>query len=151
FKISKQKQGPLGALTIFIGGILGALSGSGTATSAALGQIAVPELKRRGYHEGLAGTLAASAGSLSAIIPPSIFLIIYGVVAQVSIGELFVAAMIPGFLVMAIFVLITLVLLKNNKSSIEIASTTDEEDSTPTKQYVVSISLAVIVMATVFG
>lgn len=77
-KISRGKNSLLGALTIIIGGLLGAVSGSGTATAASLGQVAVPELKKHGYKPELAAAVAASGGSLSGIVPPSIILILYG-------------------------------------------------------------------------
>jgi TRAP-type C4-dicarboxylate transport system permease large subunit len=112
FKLSRGKSGLLGTLTILLGGLLGAVSGSGTATAASLGQVAVPELKKRGYSDELAGSIAASAGSLSGIIPPSIIIILYGVMTQKSIGELFIAAFIPGVLVMLVFIICALVSLK---------------------------------------
>src|SRR5699024_5111031 len=108
YKFSRGKSGPLGVMTIFLGGLLGGVSGSGAATSAALGQIAVPELRRRGYPDELAGAIAASAGSLSAIIPPSVLLILYGVIAQISIGKLFTGAIIPGIILMITFAIVAM-------------------------------------------
>ena len=68
-KVSKGKNSLLGVLTLIIGGLLGAVSGSGTATSASLGQVAIPELRKHGYSAPLAGAVAASGGSLSGEIP----------------------------------------------------------------------------------
>ncbi|HZG73720.1 MAG TPA: TRAP transporter large permease subunit, partial [Chondromyces sp.] len=70
FKLSKGNSSLLGVLTVLVGALLGAVSGSTSASSAALGQVAVPELKRRGFHEDIAGATIAAAGSLSGIIPP---------------------------------------------------------------------------------
>lgn len=73
-----------------------AASGSSVATAAAMSRIAVPEMVDKGYDKGLAtGTIAAS-GTLGSLIPPSVLLILYGVYAQVSVGQLFVAGFIPG-------------------------------------------------------
>ncbi len=84
-------------------GIFAAVSGSSAATTATIGRISLPELKKRGYDEKLAiGTLAGS-GTLGLLIPPSIIMIVYGVAAQVSINRLFVAGVIPGILLMALF------------------------------------------------
>ncbi|MFC4355491.1 TRAP transporter large permease [Chryseomicrobium palamuruense] len=152
YKLSKGRGGVLGVLTVFIGGLLGGVSGSGTATSAALGQIAVPELIRRGYPPHLAGSLAAASGSLSAIIPPSVFLILYGVVAQISIGQLFTAAMIPGILMMLVFAGTTLVYLKIYGKEFEanaIKNETNEETSV--MRYVTVVLAGTFIVAAIFG
>ncbi|PRY95006.1 tripartite ATP-independent transporter DctM subunit [Hasllibacter halocynthiae] len=83
--------------------IFAAVSGSSAATAATIGRMSVPELKRRGYPEGLViGTLAGSA-TLGLLIPPSIILIVYGVATEQSIARLFVAAIIPGLMLTAMF------------------------------------------------
>jgi C4-dicarboxylate transporter, DctM subunit len=84
-------------------GIFAAVSGSSVATTATVGKIALPELAKRGYDDRLAvGTLAGS-GTLGLLIPPSIILIVYGVSADVSIVRLFVAGVLPGLMLMALF------------------------------------------------
>ncbi|MBR0164960.1 MAG: TRAP transporter large permease [Lachnospiraceae bacterium] len=115
FRASQGKKGSLGIMTILLGGFLGAVSGSATATAASLGQIAVPELRSRGYSEHLSGAVAACAGSLSAVIPPSLMLIIYGSIAQVSVGKLFMATLIPGIIIMGIFAVMTVYFLTTKK------------------------------------
>lgn len=103
YTLSRGSAALLGVLTVILGGLLGAVSGSGTATAAAMGQVAVPELVKRGYGDYLAGAIAASAGSLSAIVPPSIILIIYGAITQTSISTLFIAAILPATLMVLIY------------------------------------------------
>lgn len=110
-KVSKGRNSLLGVLTLIIGGLLGAVSGSGTATSASLGQVAIPELRKHGYSPPLAGAIASSGGSLSGIIPPSIILILYGVATETPVGSLFIGAFIPGILLMIIYILVMLVYL----------------------------------------
>jgi len=83
--------------------IFAAVSGSSAATCATIGKMTIPELTRRGYPEDkVIGTLAG-AGTLGLLIPPSIIMIVYGVSANVSIAQLFIAGIIPGILLAALF------------------------------------------------
>ena len=84
-------------------GIFAAVSGSSAATAATVGQMSLPELKRRGYDESISIGSLASSGTLGLLIPPSIILIVYGVSANVSISRLFLAGVVPGLMVMALF------------------------------------------------
>lgn len=84
-------------------GIFAAVSGSSAATAATIGRMTLPELDRRGYDKDIAiGSLAAS-GSLGMLIPPSIVMIVYGVAAEVSVARLFIAGVLPGLLLMGLF------------------------------------------------
>ncbi len=84
-------------------GIFAAVSGSSAATAATIGKMSIPELARRGYHERMMiGTLAGS-GTLGLLIPPSIILIVYGVATEESIARLFIAGVLPGFLLVGLF------------------------------------------------
>ncbi|AEY01302.1 TRAP transporter large transmembrane protein [Oceanimonas sp. GK1] len=83
--------------------LFSAVSGSSSATAAAIGSIGYPELKRRGYSPSMVvGTLAAG-GTLGLLIPPSLALIIYGATQHVSIGKLFLAGILPGLMISAAF------------------------------------------------
>ena len=84
-------------------GIFAAVSGSSAATAATIGRISLPELASRGYDERLSIGSLAGSGTLGLLIPPSIIMIVYGVAAQVSIGRLFVAGVLPGILLMGLF------------------------------------------------
>ncbi|MBU1451335.1 MAG: TRAP transporter large permease [Proteobacteria bacterium] len=90
--------GGVAIATLFGGAGFGACSGSSIAATAALGKIAVPEMERIGYNPKLACGSAAVAGTLAALIPPSILLVIYGIVTEQSIGKLLIAGIIPGIL-----------------------------------------------------
>ena len=91
-------------VNIFGCGIFAAVSGSSAATAATIGKLSIPELSRRGYPEQMMiGTLAGSA-TLGLLIPPSIILIVYGVATEQSIARLFVAGVLPGILLVSLFV-----------------------------------------------
>ncbi|SER69939.1 TRAP transporter large permease [Psychrobacillus sp. OK032] len=150
YKLSRGKSSLLGVLTILLGGFLGAVSGSGTATSAALGQVAVPELQRRGFSDKLAAAIAASSGSLSAIIPPSVILIMYGVITQTSIGRLFAASVIPGILTMLVFIVVTIFLFNKSKTDPTASSGTTTIEEVPVKQYVIIITAGILIVAAIF-
>lgn len=83
-----------------------AVSGSTLATAATMGMIALPEMKKYHYDSALATGAVASGGSLGILIPPSSIFIIYGIITEQSIGELFIAGVIPGLLLAVLFVLI---------------------------------------------
>ncbi len=83
--------------------IFAAVSGSSAATCATIGKMTLPELTRRGYPEKMVIGTLAGASTLGLLIPPSIIMIVYGVTAEVSISKLFIAGMLPGVLLAALF------------------------------------------------
>jgi C4-dicarboxylate transporter, DctM subunit len=84
-------------------GIFAAVSGSSAATCATIGKITLPELKKRGYPDAISMGSLAGAGTFGLLIPPSIIMIVYAVATDVSIAKLFVAGVVPGLMLMAIF------------------------------------------------
>ena len=91
-----------------------AVTGSSLACAAAMGRIAVPEMLRYKYDKGLASGVVAAAGTIGSMIPPSIMLLIYGVFAEVPIGQLFVAGIIPGLLTAVMFAGMVVIRVKAN-------------------------------------
>jgi len=90
-------------------GVMAAVSGSSAVTCATIGRMSYPELKQRGYPEAMSiGTLAGS-GTLGLLIPPSIMMIVYGIVTQTSIGRLFIAGVVPGLMMIGLFMAYTAV------------------------------------------
>lgn len=79
--------------------VMSGISGSSTADAAAISSVIIPTMKRSGYKPGFAAALIACAGTIGAIIPPSMVMVVYGAIAQVSIGGLFLGGIIPGVLV----------------------------------------------------
>ena len=83
--------------------IFAAVSGSSAATCATIGKMSLPELKKRGYPDDIAIGSLAGAGTLGLLIPPSIIMIVYGVSAEVSIAQLFIAGVLPGLMLALLF------------------------------------------------
>ena len=108
--------GGLAVATNFACAGFAAASGSSTATAAALGKISVPEMSKAGYDVGLSSGTVASAGTLGAMIPPSIAFVLYGIFAEVSISKLFIAGVLPGLLTAAIYALMIIVRCQINPS-----------------------------------
>jgi len=79
--------------------VFAGVSGSSTADASAIASIVIPTMKKEGYKAGFAAALIATAGTIGAIIPPSMIMVVYGSIAQVSIGGLFLGGIIPGVLV----------------------------------------------------
>jgi C4-dicarboxylate transporter DctM subunit len=94
-----NKTGGFAIATIITCMFFAAISGSGPATVAAIGGIMIPAMVRNGYDKKFATAVVAAAGSIGVIIPPSIPMVIYGVVGNASIGDLFIAGIVPGVLV----------------------------------------------------
>ncbi len=88
----------LGACALFA-----AMSGSSPATCAAIGKMGIPEMRKRGYPEGVAAGSIAAGGTLGILIPPSVTMIVYGIATETSIGRLFLAGVIPGLMLMGLF------------------------------------------------
>jgi len=97
--------GGLGIANVVGCAIFAAMCGSSTATAAAIGAMGIPEMRKRGYAGGLAGGLVAAGGTLGILIPPSITFILYGIVVEQSIGQLFIAGVVPGILLALLFAL----------------------------------------------
>ncbi|MQA04675.1 MAG: TRAP transporter large permease subunit [Streptosporangiales bacterium] len=96
-------RGGLGISSVLSCAAFAALTGSSPATSAAIGRIAIPEMVRRGYPNGVATGAIVAGGTLGILIPPSVTLILYGVATETSVGRLFLAGVGPGLLVTALF------------------------------------------------
>ncbi|MBB98938.1 MAG: C4-dicarboxylate ABC transporter permease [Rhodobacteraceae bacterium] len=97
--------GGLAVATILSCGIFAAISGSSVATAATIGTVAIPEMTQRGYPRRFVLGLLAAGGTLGILIPPSIPMIVYGVITEESIISLFLAGIGPGLLLMALFIL----------------------------------------------
>jgi tripartite ATP-independent transporter DctM subunit len=99
-------RGALTNATIGACAAFGSICGSSIATAATFSKVAIPEMRRHGYDGGLAAGAVASAGTLAILIPPSVMLAIYSLVAEQSLPKLFAAALIPGLLLAALYVFV---------------------------------------------
>lgn len=104
--------GGLGLATIAAGIVFGAASGASTAAAAALGKVCVPEMRRYGYNAKLATGIVSAAGLLDILIPPSVGMVIYGVLTGESIGKMLIAGIVPGFVTAANFAIIIFIIAK---------------------------------------
>ena len=94
----RHRKGGLAMATIVACGGFGSVCGSSLATAATMGRIALPAMRRHGYSDSLATGSIAAGGTLGIIIPPSVILVIYGILTQQDIGKLFLAGIVPGLL-----------------------------------------------------
>lgn len=101
-------KGGVAMVCVLVACFFAAISGSGPATVAALGLILIPAMIEVGYKPAFAAALMATAGAIGVIIPPSIIFVVYGSISDVSIGDLFISGVIPGLLMGAALILITL-------------------------------------------
>lgn len=92
-------KGGLGACVVLTSMFFATMSGSSSATTAAIGSVLIPAMEKKGYPRPLAAAIAASSGELGVIIPPSIPMIVYALSANVSVADLFLAGVLPGILI----------------------------------------------------
>src|SRR6266478_6438999 len=99
-------RGGLGHVTVLSSMFFAGISGSASADTAAVGSVMIPAMKRKGYDGPFAAALTAGAGALGPIIPPSVLMVIYGVMGNVSVGNLFLGGIIPGVLIGGLLMLL---------------------------------------------
>jgi len=108
-------RGALSVATIAASGAFGAISGSSVATAATMTRISLPEMRKAQYDDGFSAASVAAGGTLGILIPPSIILIIYGAIAEESVPRLFAASMLPGILLLLLYIAVAL-FLANTKA-----------------------------------
>jgi len=128
----------------------GAISGSAPATTAAIGSIMVPQMEDKGYDKEFAAATVASSGTIGLLIPPSITMILYGVVANVSIGKLFLGGIIPGIL-MAIALGIVEILIARKRNYVSNVPINMKEILRRVKKAVLALLMPVIILGGIYG
>ncbi len=111
-KFLGHKRGGLGFASIAGCAGFGSINGSSLATAATIGLVALPEMRKRGYDDGLATGAVAAGGTLGQMIPPSGALIVFGIIAEQSIGKMFTAALIPGITQALLYLLVVWLLVR---------------------------------------
>lgn len=129
-----------------------AISGSSPATVAAIGSNLIPEMEKVGYKRPFSGALTASAGMIGVMIPPSIPFIIYGVTAEVSIGKLFLAGVVPGILFGLLFMAIARFLLRNDEDIVDTDASLSAGNITSTfKESIWALIVPVIILGGIYS
>ncbi|MDR3255503.1 MAG: TRAP transporter large permease subunit [Synergistaceae bacterium] len=121
-----------------------AITGSVNATTATVGKITIPEFRKRGYDEKLSIGSLTSSGTLGILIPPSVPMLIYGVAANVSIGKLFIAGIVPGLLLMLCFCLYIGFMSGRNKDGANVRYTVADKVKSLPKIFPVSLLIAFV-------
>ena len=117
YRVIGHWRGGLAIATQAACAIFGAVCGSNTATAATMGTIALPEMKKYGYGQSLSTASIAAGGALGVLIPPSVIFIVYGNCTGISIGKLFISGIIPGILLMLLYMLAIYITVRINPSA----------------------------------
>jgi len=117
-------DGALGCVTCLACMFFGALSGSGMATTSAIGSMMIPEMKKKGYDPAYAATLVCFGGIVGPIIPPSLSFVLYGACTGVSVPDLFLAGILPGIFLGLCYMFMNVIICKRRKFDVRNQSTT---------------------------
>ncbi|HEY8245239.1 MAG TPA: TRAP transporter large permease subunit [Casimicrobiaceae bacterium] len=133
--------------------IFAAVSGSSAATCATIGKMTLPELKSRGYPEDITIGSLAGAGTLGLLIPPSIIMIVYGVSANVSIAQLFIAGVVPGILLATLFsgFLVVWALVHPDRVPVTKERTTFAQKLTASRHLIPVVTLILLVLGSIYA
>ncbi|MDR1732091.1 MAG: TRAP transporter large permease [Synergistaceae bacterium] len=143
--------GGLAIVTVLVSCFFAAISGSGPATVAALGPVLIPAMFNAGYEKDWAAALVANGGNIGIIIPPSVVFVIYGVLAEVSIGRLFTAGIIPGILFGAALIFCSLFSLRNETKLKTLSRATARERWKAFKDAFWGLMTPVIILGGIYG
>ncbi|MCS7461734.1 TRAP transporter large permease [Paenibacillus doosanensis] len=142
--------GGLAIVTIVTAMFFSAISGSSAATTAALGSMLIPAMIQRGYHANFAGATQAVSGELGIIIPPSIPMILFGVSASVSIGDLFMAGFIPGILI-GLSLIVTVLIIAKKRGYKRSPRKSFREVLVAFKESFLALLMPVIILGGIYG
>lgn len=120
-------DGALGSVTILACMFFGALSGSGMATTSAIGGMMIPEMKKKGYDPAYAATLVCFGGIVGPIIPPSLSFVLYGATTGTPVPSLFLAGILPGILLGLVFIIVNTIMTKRMGTDLKAKRAEDEE------------------------
>ena len=114
FSFLGHRRGGLAMSTICACGMFSAICGSSLATAATMSKVAMPEMRRYKYHDGLATASIAAGGTLGILIPPSVILVIYGLITNASVGKLFIAGVLPGLIGVLFYLMAVMYVVSRN-------------------------------------
>ena len=155
--------GRLAIATVVGNALFSFVTGVSIASAAAFSRIAYPEMKRYGYHKGFALGAVAGSSCLGMLIPPSVLMIVWGILTEQSIGQLFAAGVIPGLLLASLFIIYVFVFALLRPAAVGIGTGADEaakkaradatadEEVVSTIQFLISLAGIIIVIVAVLG
>ncbi|HCW20403.1 MULTISPECIES: TRAP transporter large permease [Achromobacter] len=147
-------RGGLGAVAVLTSLLFATVSGSSSATTAAIGSVLIPEMEKKGYPRSFAASIAASSGELGAIIPPSIPMVVYALTANVSVGALFIAGILPGLLI-ALSLILTVCVIASVKGfdAVRVLSLKDWTRGvlTALRDAMLALMMPVIILGGIYG
>ncbi|MGO4400845.1 MULTISPECIES: TRAP transporter large permease [Achromobacter] len=147
-------RGGLGAVAVLTSLLFATVSGSSSATTAAIGSVLIPEMEKKGYPRAFAASIAASSGELGAIIPPSIPMVVYALTANVSVGALFIAGILPGLLI-ALSLILTVCVIASIKGfdAVRVMSLKDWTTGvlTALRDAMLALMMPVIILGGIYG
>lgn len=149
--LMRRVPAKLSAITVVSSAFFGAISGSNPATVAAIGGITIPRMKEKGYPPETAAAIAASAGTLGVVIPPSIPMVTYAVTASVSVGTMFLAGIVPGLFLALVLVITNIVL--NRKYDLEdtVTKTSLKDIFNSFREALLALFMPVIILGGIYG
>ncbi len=151
----KRIRGGLGMATVAANAVFAAVTGVSIASAAVFTKVAVPEMVRHGYHMRFAAGTVAGSSILGMLIPPSLLMIVYGVLSEVSIGKMFVAGVIPGIMIAFGFALMIWLYATFRPQAIMVDPSkpdTDDEPLMSTREMLVkSVPIAALVVLILGG
>ncbi|WP_298493290.1 TRAP transporter large permease [uncultured Maritimibacter sp.] len=125
----RRVAGGLGMATVAANAVFAAINGSSIASASVFTKLAVPELMRQGYTPRFSVGVVAGSSVLGMLIPPSLLLIFFGIIAEVSIGDLFTAGILPGLLLAGAFMLVIRLMIRINPRLVQAEAAAPEPDS----------------------
>lgn len=146
-----HKKSGLISVSVIVCCFFAAISGSGPATVAALGTILIPAMAKAGHDRGMASALLSSAGAIGIIIPPSIAFVVYASVTDTSVGDLFMAGIIPGILVGVAYVIAALFDARKNKNIVMLPKASRAECWKAFKEAFWGLLTPVIILGGIYG
>ena len=145
-----RTHGGLALVAVISSMFFGAISGSAAATTAAIGSILIPAMVERGYDRNYAAAVQAASGTLGVLIPPSIPLVVYGVLTGESVGTLFIGSILPGIMVGASLMLVAWYLAKN-KGFGETGKTGPKRLTASFKDAFFALLMPIIILGGIYG
>ena len=143
--------GGLAVATVISCGLFSAISGSSVATAGTIGSVAIPEMTKRGYPRAFVFGLLAAGGTLGILIPPSIILIVYGVITEVSILSLFLAGIGPGLLLMSLFIIYSMIYARFSGKFVPMPRSDWEERRSTGLRALPTVGLAALIIAGIYA